>query len=215
MASKVFTSSIFLIAGFLVISIVLSLLSQGSWIRTLNPPPPLSEQEWKRVIQKWEKLKGIDQGGKEDTCSLIEYEGTNIRVDGKVVGTMVRDPQPVVPGILGTLSTLVLGKATTGRDAGPSSALGWPANGTACHPDCHKHGTCNEELGRCDCRASFAGPDCTEYAMPACWLTPEYYTTCSQPTTCQCTLQVGLHRVPLLQRIPVAQRMYHHPAVAL
>jgi hypothetical protein len=31
-----------------------------------------------------------------------------------------------------------------------------------CSPDCYQHGTCNEELGRCDCPFGFVGEDCSE-----------------------------------------------------
>eukprot|EP00959_Pyramimonas_sp_CCMP1952_P287238 6006856-Pyramimonas_sp.AAC.1 len=33
---------------------------------------------------------------------------------------------------------------------------------SACAAGCSKHGTCNEELGRCDCPLGYAGDDCSE-----------------------------------------------------
>ena len=38
----------------------------------------------------------------------------------------------------------------------------------ACHPGCAKHGTCNEDVGRCDCPPFYGGEDCTTPLFPSC-----------------------------------------------
>lgn len=37
-----------------------------------------------------------------------------------------------------------------------------------CGETCGQHGTCNEEMGRCDCPWDRAGTECADLAMPAC-----------------------------------------------
>ena len=37
-----------------------------------------------------------------------------------------------------------------------------------CHPECTRRGTCNLELGRCDCPPFYTGADCSEPLFPAC-----------------------------------------------
>ena len=37
-----------------------------------------------------------------------------------------------------------------------------------CHPDCHRHGTCDRQFGRCMCPFGFTGPTCEDMALPAC-----------------------------------------------
>ncbi|KAK3253646.1 hypothetical protein CYMTET_37107 [Cymbomonas tetramitiformis] len=51
-----------------------------------------------------------------------------------------------------------------------------------------KHGTCNEELSRCDCPVNRTGVDCSEPAMPECELIPGYEVACSAgvPLSCAC-----------------------------
>ncbi|KAL1511476.1 hypothetical protein AB1Y20_006274 [Prymnesium parvum] len=37
-----------------------------------------------------------------------------------------------------------------------------------CHPRCRLRGTCNQELGRCDCPPFYTGDDCSQPLFPAC-----------------------------------------------
>lgn len=192
MAGRGFARSICLIACFLAGSVVLALLAQGSAHTGQPAAPALSEQEWHKVTQEWERLKGRTSRGSAGSCRQVEYAGSAILVDGERVGITLAGAQAGGGGILGTLSALVHGREAADRSPeGGGEGAQRGSNSTRCHPACRKHGTCNEELARCDCPASFSGPDCSDAAMPACWLTPEYATTCAQPTTCQCTLQVG------------------------
>ena len=36
---------------------------------------------------------------------------------------------------------------------------------SSCSKKCSKHGTCNEELGRCDCLGGFTGKDCEKVSQ--------------------------------------------------
>eukprot|EP00897_Mesotaenium_endlicherianum_P002165 jgi/Mesen1/1977/ME000147S01071 len=70
-----------------------------------------------------------------------------------------------------------------------------------CAQGCSEHGTCNLELGRCDCLSGFAGPDCSEWALPSCHLlaprgNPEYYHPCLFQTTCACALECERLKLP-------------------
>lgn len=55
-----------------------------------------------------------------------------------------------------------------------------------CPKGCLTHGTCNEELGRCDCPGSRGGEACDRPAMPACMLSDEHFTACHEPASCKC-----------------------------
>eukprot|EP00897_Mesotaenium_endlicherianum_P004284 jgi/Mesen1/3884/ME000208S02901 len=56
----------------------------------------------------------------------------------------------------------------------------------ACAEGCSSKGTCNEELGRCDCPGLWTGASCSEKAMPSCWLSDDYLTACHEPASCAC-----------------------------
>ena len=47
-------------------------------------------------------------------------------------------------------------------------ASGDPLSGKACPPGCEAHGTCNRELGVCDCIAYMGGPACDVSLVPGC-----------------------------------------------
>ncbi|CAI7849882.1 unnamed protein product, partial [Closterium sp. NIES-53] len=55
-----------------------------------------------------------------------------------------------------------------------------------CSKRCSRHGTCNEELGRCDCPPGFTGDACEADAFPSCELAPGFRTPCAFPSTCAC-----------------------------
>ncbi|KAK3287878.1 hypothetical protein CYMTET_4632 [Cymbomonas tetramitiformis] len=65
-----------------------------------------------------------------------------------------------------------------------------PQHASRCHKDCTTYGTCNEELGRCDCPPFRSGEDCSQLATPACQLTADYLLPCTYVspgiTTCAC-----------------------------
>lgn len=70
--------------------------------------------------------------------------------------------------------------------------------GSKCDPRCFENGSCNEELGRCDCLPNYSGPHCTEWAMPACHLSlsdPTYSAPCHLPSTCSCTAQCAGYKL--------------------
>ncbi|KAK3278854.1 hypothetical protein CYMTET_13237 [Cymbomonas tetramitiformis] len=62
-----------------------------------------------------------------------------------------------------------------------------------CHPLCNAHGTCNEDLGRCDCPNNRSGADCSVIKTPACEVQPGYTTPChsllGSVPTCECAAQ--------------------------
>ena len=69
------------------------------------------------------------------------------------------------------------------------------ATGPGCDPACERRGTCNRELGRCDCPPFFGGPDCSRPLFPACveqWgMRPSVavcgiHTQPAFPTSCDC-----------------------------
>ncbi|KAG2427045.1 hypothetical protein HXX76_012561 [Chlamydomonas incerta] len=47
-------------------------------------------------------------------------------------------------------------------------APGWTPERERCAPGCYLHGTCNQELGRCDCPRGRQGPDCSEQLATSC-----------------------------------------------
>eukprot|EP00897_Mesotaenium_endlicherianum_P005535 jgi/Mesen1/5009/ME000025S04409 len=53
-----------------------------------------------------------------------------------------------------------------------------------CAEGCSLHGTCNEELGRCDCPGDRGGDNCAQKAMPACYVTDEHFTACHGRGAC-------------------------------
>ena len=66
-----------------------------------------------------------------------------------------------------------------------------------CVGEC-RHGTCNSEIGRCDCEPFFSGPDCAAPLFPACseqyGMRPHIapcgiFAQPAFPTTCECMLQ--------------------------
>ncbi|KAK3263955.1 hypothetical protein CYMTET_27275, partial [Cymbomonas tetramitiformis] len=66
-----------------------------------------------------------------------------------------------------------------------------------CHPLCNIHGTCNEELGRCDCPSNRSGVDCSVHLHQACEAQPGYVTPCHAEyggvPTCECAFQCDKH----------------------
>ncbi|KAK3267984.1 hypothetical protein CYMTET_23485 [Cymbomonas tetramitiformis] len=57
-----------------------------------------------------------------------------------------------------------------------------------CGEKCNELGTCNEEIGRCDCPAGFHGDSCEAGHLQPCELFPGYITPCSPdvPSSCEC-----------------------------
>jgi hypothetical protein len=49
---------------------------------------------------------------------------------------------------------------------------------TKCAAGCTVHGSCNEDLGRCDCPYGYAGDDCSVNQLPACTLDVGYTLPC-------------------------------------
>lgn len=65
-----------------------------------------------------------------------------------------------------------------------------------CEEGCWEHGTCNEDLGICQCRINYAGPTCEDFAMPGCHLfkdSPESFIPCNLPSSCTCFAQCAKH----------------------
>ncbi|GAQ89252.1 Exostosin family protein [Klebsormidium nitens] len=60
---------------------------------------------------------------------------------------------------------------------------------SGCGETCGQHGTCNEEMGRCDCPWDHTGRDCAVLAMPACRIGQNRTIPCNQPAPCACYLQ--------------------------
>ncbi|KAK3280136.1 hypothetical protein CYMTET_12014 [Cymbomonas tetramitiformis] len=79
--------------------------------------------------------------------------------------------------------TVSLGQAVDSVTNPSGNLLAAPRCGGRC-----KHGTCNEELSRCDCPVNRTGVDCSEPAMPECELIPGYEVACSAgvPLSCAC-----------------------------
>ncbi|KAK3280523.1 hypothetical protein CYMTET_11646 [Cymbomonas tetramitiformis] len=92
---------------------------------------------------------------------------------------------------------------------------GWAGHQGACLAGCSGSGTCNLELGRCDCPpypAGERGSPCAAPLLPACELVPGYNTPCGggrgMRTSCQCLEQcdavnllwqeVAIHLMPPL-----------------
>ncbi|GIL72456.1 hypothetical protein Vretimale_4167 [Volvox reticuliferus] len=48
-----------------------------------------------------------------------------------------------------------------------------PSSGS-CPKGCHKHGVCNEEIGRCDCPRHYTGPSCSDLAPNMAQLCAQY-----------------------------------------
>ncbi|CAI5498721.1 unnamed protein product [Closterium sp. Naga37s-1] len=61
---------------------------------------------------------------------------------------------------------------------------------------CYTHGTCNEELKRCDCPPGLTGKDCSDRAMPSCHVAPGYWTPCGVLSSCECALECERAGVP-------------------
>lgn len=66
-----------------------------------------------------------------------------------------------------------------------------------CQEGCLEHGTCNEENGECHCITNYAGPTCTDHALPRCQLAPGYTPPCFTLTTCECLQDCHKFRLPL------------------
>lgn len=69
---------------------------------------------------------------------------------------------------------------------------------TRCTEGCWEggHGTCYEETGQCNCIHGFAGPTCSDLAMPSCHMAPGYVALCSMPSSCACSLECVKYRLP-------------------
>ena len=77
--------------------------------------------------------------------------------------------------------------------ASPPEIAVAPSKG--CHADCTTHGTCNADVGRCDCAPFMGGPDCMTPLFPSCvkqWgLAPPVavcgiHTQPAFPSSCDC-----------------------------
>jgi len=82
--------------------------------------------------------------------------------------------------------------APTPSSVGP---LATAAASKQCHPECTRRGTCNLELGRCDCPPFYTGADCSEPLFPACvkqWGLAMPVASCgihtqpAFPSSCEC-----------------------------
>eukprot|EP00271_Cylindrocystis_brebissonii_P002664 TRINITY_DN13433_c0_g1_i1.p1 TRINITY_DN13433_c0_g1~~TRINITY_DN13433_c0_g1_i1.p1 ORF type:complete len:919 (+),score=144.18 TRINITY_DN13433_c0_g1_i1:328-3084(+) len=63
---------------------------------------------------------------------------------------------------------------------------------SACSELCWEHGTCNEELKRCDCLGDYRGAECQKRALPSCWIGGgRVKTPCNGDggATCACLLE--------------------------
>ncbi|CAI7849416.1 unnamed protein product, partial [Closterium sp. NIES-54] len=76
----------------------------------------------------------------------------------------------------------------------PFSVIPPPPDGLSflpsrCPPACSRHGSCNEEAGRCDCLPGYTGVDCTELGLPSCRYAWGVEMPCFLPSSCDCALE--------------------------
>lgn len=58
-----------------------------------------------------------------------------------------------------------------------------------CPNGCSNRGSCNEELGECNCLTNYGGPNCSEVALPGCQLSANNFSPCYFRSTCSCLAQ--------------------------
>ncbi|KAK3263018.1 hypothetical protein CYMTET_28155 [Cymbomonas tetramitiformis] len=95
-------------------------------------------------------------------------------------------------GAIAECSLLIHAGSLPNQDA----VNGWVGKDGECPSKCSEGGTCNPELGRCDCPPYPHGPPgapCATPLMPACELEPNFVTPCGTApggrTTCGCLEQ--------------------------
>ncbi|GJP42295.1 hypothetical protein CLOM_g1880 [Closterium sp. NIES-68] len=76
----------------------------------------------------------------------------------------------------------------------PFSVIPPPPDGLSflpsrCPAACSRHGSCNEEAGRCDCLPGYTGVDCTELGLPSCRYSWGVEIPCFLPSSCDCALE--------------------------
>ncbi|CAI7847398.1 unnamed protein product [Closterium sp. NIES-54] len=82
------------------------------------------------------------------------------------------------------------------RSQSSASLAAQSVSGGSCNEACYTHGTCNEELKRCDCPPGLTGKDCSDRAMPSCHVAPGYWTPCGVLSSCECALECERAGVP-------------------
>ena len=117
---------------------------------------------------------------------LLEFNGEDLPPPPAATTPLVSPPPPPPPPA--SMSLVSLQPATT---SSPHKA---------CAPGCEVHGTCNHELGRCDCPAMRSGEACEYNMVPSCrrlWGMELYMPPCQAfaeekfdyrdfPPTCEC-----------------------------
>ncbi|CAI7847402.1 unnamed protein product [Closterium sp. NIES-54] len=92
----------------------------------------------------------------------------------------------------------------------PPLAVVWA--GSKCSDDCHNRGTCNEEIGACQCMPGYGGEHCSELVMPGCTKIPGNenagekadegngsvvaLSPCFLHSSCACLLDCDKHHLP-------------------
>eukprot|EP00271_Cylindrocystis_brebissonii_P001473 TRINITY_DN11728_c0_g4_i1.p1 TRINITY_DN11728_c0_g4~~TRINITY_DN11728_c0_g4_i1.p1 ORF type:complete len:925 (-),score=228.51 TRINITY_DN11728_c0_g4_i1:1056-3536(-) len=157
----------------------------GEWSRLLWASPQMNPLQGKpsAVVERWAaKLASADV-----VASVLDLLGRRLRQPGEEgAGGATKEASAQRQEAEPATASATVGEAGGGALAFLSSS----SSPSRCHPNCSAFGTCNEELGRCDCKVGSEGADCRDWAMPSCHMVPENpagFIPCMFPSSCACT----------------------------
>eukprot|EP00271_Cylindrocystis_brebissonii_P018260 TRINITY_DN5097_c0_g1_i1.p1 TRINITY_DN5097_c0_g1~~TRINITY_DN5097_c0_g1_i1.p1 ORF type:complete len:809 (-),score=113.99 TRINITY_DN5097_c0_g1_i1:232-2547(-) len=155
-------------------------------INPLKSHPQKVQDEWAPILAETDVLASLMEAlqrrveGKDKKGSWLG--GANLEdLEGVPYGGDLRRREKT-----GIVNAENVAEKTVDPSAGPPPSK--------CPDACSENGFCNEELGVCYCLANFAGPTCSEHAMPSCYLAPNYFTPCPLMGTCACKVECQSYR---------------------